>query len=75
MDTAVTPASDNILIHAIFAPDGVCITIEEQPVWATPHQWFCHLSRHTVNCFRPLAGGRGLFSLTREKLEGLKTLQ
>ena len=75
MDTAVSNPPDNILIHAVFAPDGVCTMIEEQPAWADPHQWFSHLSRNTVNSFRPLAGGRGLFTLSRARLEELKSPQ
>lgn len=74
METTAEPpiASVDVIVHASFAPDGTCLVIGEQPAWATPHLWFAHLSRNTVNCFRPLQGGRGTFTLSRAKLEELK---
>lgn len=65
-------ASTDVIVHASFAPDGTCLVIGEQPAWATPQRWFDHLSRNTENCFRPLQGGRGTFTLSRAKLEELK---
>lgn len=74
METSTSAAPD-VLIHASFAPDGSCLVIGEQPAWATPQQWFNCLSRYTVNSFRPLAGGRGTFTLSRARLEELKSMQ
>lgn len=60
------------LVHARFAPDGSVIDIDERPAWARPQQWFDLLSRNTVNAYRALAGGRGVFQLPRAELESLK---
>jgi len=46
--------------------------IGERPSGATAQEWFAHLSRNTQNCYQVLAGGRGIFRLNREQVEGLK---
>lgn len=65
----------HVVVHVKFDPDGSCIAIGESPAWATPEQWFKLLSRHTVNCYRALSGGRGLFMIDRQRLEELKSMQ
>lgn len=67
--------STEVIIHASFAPDGTCLSIAESPAWATPPQWFKLLSKFAVNSYEPLAGGRGVFRISRERLEELKTMQ
>ncbi len=62
------------VIHTRFAPDGAVVDISERPAWATPQQWFDMLSRNTVNAYRALLGGRGVFQLPREQLQGLKAV-
>lgn len=71
---AAAPASD-VIIHASFAPDGTCLAIGESPAWASPQQWFALLSKHTVNSYRALSGGRGVFLIKRQRLEELKSMQ
>jgi hypothetical protein len=71
--TAATSAA--VIVHASFAPDGTCLAIGESPAWASPEQWFKLLSKHTVNSYRALSGGRGLFTIDRQRLEELKSMQ
>ena len=67
--------SAEVLVHARFAPDGSCVAIGESPAWASPEQWFKLLSKHTVNSYKVLSGGRGLFTINRQRLEELKAMQ
>ena len=60
------------IIHVRFAPDGTVTEIGERPKEATPQVWFSHLSRNTQNSYQTLTGGRGIFRLTGEEVEGLK---
>ena len=69
------PASSDVIIHASFAPDGTCLAIGESPAWASPQQWFALLSKYTVNSYRALSGGRGVFLIKRQRLEELKSMQ
>ena len=61
------------IIHVRFAPDGTVTEIGERPKGATAQEWFSHLSRNTQNSYQTLTGGRGIFRLTGEQVEGLKT--
>jgi hypothetical protein len=69
------PVNGDVIIHASFAPDGTCIAIGESPAWASPQQWFALLSKYTVNSYRALSGGRGVFVIKRQRLEELKSMQ
>lgn len=69
------PVSGDVIIHASFAPDGSCLAIGESPAWASPQQWFNLLSKYTVNSYKALSGGRGVFLLKRQQLEELKSMQ
>jgi len=74
--TEVTAATGaDVLVHARFAPDGTCLAIGESPAWASPEQWFKLLSKHTVNSYKTLSGGRGLFTINRQRLEELQSMQ
>ena len=74
--TEVTTAtSPDVIVHASFAPDGVCIAIGESPAWASPQQWFKLLSNYTVDSYRALSGGRGMFTINRQRLAELKSMQ
>ncbi|MCX7175787.1 MAG: hypothetical protein NT159_18055 [Proteobacteria bacterium] len=74
--TEVTAATGaDVIVHARFAPDGCCVAISESPSWASPQQWFKLLSKHTVNSYQVLAGGRGLFTIDRQRLDELKAMQ
>ena len=72
---ATRATSPAVIVHARFAPDGVCIAIGECPAWASPQQWFKLLSNYTVDSYRTLSGGRGMFSINPERLEELKSMQ
>lgn len=60
------------LIHLRFQPDGTVIEIGERPSGVTAQNWFNYLSRHTLNCYQALSGGRGLFRLPRQEVDALK---
>ncbi|HVX77390.1 MAG TPA: hypothetical protein VHB49_14760 [Bradyrhizobium sp.] len=63
--------SQNVMIHARFAPNGVVVEISERPGGLTPQEWFNVLSEKT-DAYQALAGGRGVFRLTREQIDALK---
>jgi hypothetical protein len=67
------PESTNVLIHARFAPNGTVIEIGERPAALTPQDWFNFLSDNAGANYQALAGGRGLFRLTRTETDALKT--
>jgi hypothetical protein len=60
------------LIHVRFAPNGLVTKISERPPALGPHDWFNTLSTRAGGSYQPLAGGRGLFRLTRDELAGLQ---
>lgn len=64
--------SIQVLIHVRFAPDGTVMEIGERPKGVAAQEWFGHLSRNTQNSYQVLSGGRGIFRLTREQVDGLK---
>ena len=61
-----------IVIHVRFAPNGEVTEIGERPASLAPQQWFDLLSRRREAAYQPLAGGRGVFRLTRGVLDALK---
>ena len=61
-----------MLIHVRFSPDGTVTEIGARPQGIDSQAWFNHLSRATGNTFQPLSGGRGLFRLAPEALDGIK---
>ncbi len=67
------PESTNVLIHARFAPNGTVVEIGERPAALTPQDWFNFLSDNAGANYQALAGGRGLFRLTRAETDALKT--
>ena len=67
------PKSTNVLIHARFAPNGTVVEIGERPAALTPQDWFNFLSDNAGANYQTLAGGRGLFRLTRSETDALKT--
>ncbi|HUI22059.1 MAG TPA: hypothetical protein VLZ74_13575 [Methylocella sp.] len=64
--------STNVLIHARFAPNGTVIEIGERPAALSPQDWFNFLSDNVGTKYQALAGGRGLFRLTRTETDALK---
>jgi hypothetical protein len=64
--------SQNVLIHVRFAPNGVVVEISERPTALSPQEWYNFLSDKAANAYQPLAGGRGVFRLTKDALDPLK---
>jgi len=64
--------SQNVIIHARFAPNGTVVEISERPAGLTAQEWFNFLSDKTSNAYQSLAGGRGVFRLTRAEVDALK---
>lgn len=62
----------NVIIHARFAPNGTVVEISERPVGLTPQDWFFFLSDKAGNAYQAFSGGRGVFRLTRERVDALK---
>jgi hypothetical protein len=64
--------SQTVLVHVRFAPNGVVVEISERPTALSPQEWFNVLSDRASDAYQPLAGGRGVFRLTRPVVDGLK---
>lgn len=64
--------TQNVILHARFAPNGTVVEISERPAGLTPQDWFNFLSDKAGDVYQPLAGGRGVFRLTRAELDALK---
>ncbi len=65
--------TDKILIHVRFNNDGTVLEIAERPTSLTPQQWFTKLSEKAGDAFQALTGGRGVFRLSPDEIEALKT--
>jgi hypothetical protein len=61
-----------VIIHARFAPNGSVVEISERPSSKTPTEWFNILCERVGTTYQPLSGGRGVFRLTRGKVDSLK---
>lgn len=64
--------SQNVIIHARFAPNGTVVEISERPAALSPQDWFFFLSDKAGNAYQALSGGRGVFRLTRAEVDRLK---
>ncbi len=64
--------SQKVLIHARFAPNGAVVEISERPADLSPQEWFNFLSYKAANTYQALAGGRGVFRLTRSVVDALR---
>ena len=64
--------TQSVLIHVRFAPNGVVVEISERPPVLSPQQWFDLLSDKAANAYQPLAGGRGVFRLTRAVVDAFR---
>jgi hypothetical protein len=65
-------ASDIVLLHVRFSPDGSVAEISERPAPNSAQAWFDWVSLGVPDAYQGLSGGRGLFRITREKLEELR---
>ena len=64
--------TQNVILHARFAPNGTVVEISKRPDGLAPQAWFNFLSDKAGDVYQTLAGGRGVFRLTREELTALK---
>jgi hypothetical protein len=64
--------SQSVLVHVRFAPNGLVVEISERPAALSPQQWFNCLCDKARDVYHPLAGGRGVFRLTRTVVDVLK---
>jgi hypothetical protein len=60
------------LIHVRFSPDGTVTEIGARPEGVLAQAWFDHLSRTAGSGYQALAGGRGIFRVEHEQLDGIK---
>jgi hypothetical protein len=65
--------SSTTVIHVRFAPDGTVFEIGERPQALDAQQWFNKLSEVHGTSFQALSGGRGIFRLSPDSVEALKT--
>lgn len=61
-----------VIIHARFAPNGTVVEIGERPAALEPQDWFNLLSEKAGTDYQALSGGRGVFRLTRQRIEELQ---
>lgn len=61
-----------VIIHARFAPDGTIAEISERPTGLSPQEWFNLLSEKAGDNYQALMGGRGVFRLDRQTVDGYK---
>jgi hypothetical protein len=73
--TAGCISGSNILIHVRFRPDGEIWQITQCPETLTPGEWFKKLCARVGDKFQTRSGGRGLFRLSAEQLDALRTAQ
>lgn len=64
--------TQKLILHTRFAPNGSVVEISERPEGLTPQAWFNFLSDKAGDVYQTLAGGRGVFRLTREELTALR---
>ncbi len=66
------PENEKVIIHARFASNGTVVEISERPATLTPQEWFNFLSEKAGDVYQTLAGGRGVFRLSRAEVDALK---
>jgi hypothetical protein len=67
-----TTDAQNVLIHVRFAPNAAVVEISERPAGVSGQDWFYLLSDKAASVYQPLAGGRGVFRLTRAAVDAIK---
>ncbi len=65
-------SSDMVMLHVRFAPDGSVVEISERPASNSAQAWFDWISLNMSDAYQALSGGRGVFRISREKLEELR---
>lgn len=64
--------TESVIIHVRFAPNGTVVEISERPKALSPQDWYFILADKSAKTYQPLAGGRGVFRLTKSELEAFK---
>lgn len=64
--------SESVLVHLRFAPDGSVTEISQRPAALSPQAWYNFLSYKAATAYQPLAGGRGVFRLSRNEIDKLQ---
>jgi hypothetical protein len=62
----------DVIIHVRFAPNGTVVEISERPKAMSPQEWYYYLSDKAADAYQPLAGGRGVFRVTRGEADSFK---
>jgi hypothetical protein len=62
----------DVIIHVRFAPNAAVVEISERPTALSPQDWFNYLCDRAGTDYQPLSGGRGVFRLTRARVDALK---
>ncbi len=65
-------ATNVIIIHVRFAPDGTVNEIGERPPSLSAQQWYVKLAGSFGSAFQALSGGRGVFRVSAEDIAALK---
>lgn len=64
--------AETVIIHARFAPNGTVVEISERPQGLDPQDWFNFLSYRSADTYQALAGGRGVFRISRSQIDAFK---
>jgi hypothetical protein len=62
----------DVIIHVRFAPNAAVVEISERPTALSPQDWYNYLCDKAGTDYQPLSGGRGVFRLTRARVDALK---
>ena len=62
-----------VIIHVRFSPNGTVVEISERPSAMSPQEWFNCLSDKAGTQYQPFSGGRGVFRLSRDEVDALKS--
>lgn len=65
-------SSDIVMLHVRFSPDGGVSEIGERPAPHSAQAWFDWIGLNAPDAYQALSGGRGVFRVSREKLEELR---
>ena len=64
--------TEKVLVHLRAAPNGAIVEIGEWPEGSSPQEWFNFLSTNAGDAYQVFSGARGVFRLSRDRLEQLK---
>lgn len=70
-DDVRAAASDAVLVHVRYHPNGEVLSIGEKPERLSESQWLKHLLDTASPHYQAFAGGRGFFRIPRGDFESL----